>query len=116
MKNAIFAITLAVALPAWGKDDNPFVTGNQFLETCQKPSNLAGCLGYVRGIHDFIRLTDDKKTFCFPEALTGQQTLDMLLEDLKTRPDERHYPIVNIYQALMWANFSCSFGLRRELL
>ena len=58
MKNAIFAITLAVALPAWGKDDNPFVTGNQFLETCQKPSNLAGCLGYVRGIHDFIRLNE----------------------------------------------------------
>ena len=69
----------------------------RFLETCQKPSNLAGCLGYVRGIHDFIRLTEDKKTFCFPEALTGQQTLDMLLEDLKTRPDERHYPIVNLY-------------------
>ena len=97
MKNVIFAITLAAALPAWGKDD-PLFTGNQFLETCQMPANRAGCLGYVRGIHDFLRLSDEAKVLCFPEALTAQQTLDMLLEDLKTRPDLRHYFTVNIYR------------------
>jgi hypothetical protein len=102
------AILLALALPA-----NADVTGITLKQKCDAPDGSPSalyCLAYMTGVLDTVRglgNTGDKKIFCEPDAVTGQQLLAMLRKYLADHPERLHFAASSLVSDMYAETFHC---------
>jgi hypothetical protein len=119
------AMMVAFSTRGWSDDDfcPTFMNGNKLLATCESPSNLDICLGYIEGVADeLVSIKSLKIPFrapngnmvifmhdssCRPLEVTAGQAKDVVVQYLQNHPELRHLAATtSIYLALEKA-FPC---------
>lgn len=104
---AVFLLSLVMSAMA-------NVTGITLKHDCDAPDRSAPatyCLAYMTGVLDTIRglgNTDDRKLFCEPPTVTGQQLLAMLRKYLADHPDRLHFAASSLIADMYTETFHCS--------
>jgi hypothetical protein len=96
MKRLLLALTLTVASSAQAEPTiHFFVDGNSLLSACTDPApNMQSyCLGYIEGVADWLNVLYhlDNGNGCVPPEVTGIQIRDVVLNHLRTHPQDRHW-------------------------
>ena len=91
-------------------------SGNAFFAQC-KPLNpsYSGCVFYVMGLTDGLQMLNatlehmnTRRMFCLPSgAVTGEQTIDMMIGYLQRNPEQRDYPTAVILTYTFREAFPC---------
>lgn len=95
--------------------EGPLSTGASYFSACVVAQIVpeSTCQAYLMGVHDAIIAHDSqwqgkKPTICLPPGFTYQQGYRMLGELMALGPTVRDGLTVNLYTAVLWANYSCS--------
>jgi hypothetical protein len=92
---------------------NANVTGITLKQNCDAPDMSAParyCLAYMTGVLDTIRglgNTGDKRIFCEPATVTGQQLLAMLRKYLADHPERLHFAASSLVADMYAETFHC---------
>jgi len=111
-------LSLSVALPAASED---FGHGNGFHRYCSDfaPTTKSAewgrlvCVSYLRGLLDmatYLQPASKASLVCWPEAVTYDQFLDVLLKYLKDNPARRH----DLTAELIWEAAAKSYPCPRR--
>src|SRR5262245_26406341 len=69
-------------------------SGNDLLRDCEG-ADLPFCQGYFTGwgntLHGFIEITKGRQPICYPDGVTLDQTISIVVKYLREHPEERHY-------------------------
>jgi hypothetical protein len=69
-----------------------FITGNALLDLCNNDAAALFCLGYVAGVVDDMTMARGAEQTCLPADVTGSQLKDVVLNYIRSHPENRHYP------------------------
>jgi hypothetical protein len=92
---------------------NANVTGIELKQKCDAPDKSPSamyCLAYMTGVLDTIRGLDgsgNKKIFCEPDTVTGQQLLAMLRKYLTDHPERLHFAASSLVADMYAETFHC---------
>jgi hypothetical protein len=104
----LILLSLLGSAPAAQADG--FYTGNEAYSECQR--SRTWCLDYVAGLADALLYADlnfrgHVLEFCPPDGLTNGQITDMLLLELRSRPEARHRPTAEMLWDALRRSFPC---------
>lgn len=102
----LFIVVSGIPLPAFAS-----FSGNEVLSACEDsdPFRLGLCYGYVNGVLD--RTLDagfEGYKVCIPKSVTRQQLVDIVVSELKDKPEWRHYRASSILAPLLAGTFPCA--------
>ena len=82
-------------------------TGNQLHRVCQSDgfTDKGFCKGYIVGVIDM--LTDTYRTYCTPEGVTYEQSVDIVTAFVRTNPADRHLPAWILINVALARNYPC---------
>jgi hypothetical protein len=99
------AMTLAFALfGATAQAKNREFDGNTLLNDCNKVNQIEEgiCIGYIAAI------LDEAPVICVPPRVTYRQLKDIVVQHLKSNPDQRHFTAAqNIIVAFLNVGWKC---------
>jgi Rap1a immunity proteins len=100
---------MLTAAPASAEDWPPsFSTGGNTLFTvCSEPhgsESLANCYGYVVGVADTLAMT---RLACLPRGVAVSQLTDIVLNELRNHPENRHHSAASIVAVAFKRAFPC---------
>jgi Rap1a immunity proteins len=82
-------------------------SGNQLLELCTS-TNIGQCAGYVEGISDMANLSQaGKKAICMPPGTTPRQLGDVVIEYLRSNPENRQNSAASLVYIALALGFPC---------
>ena len=119
MRYAIALVAMLMAGPAFGQ----MITGRQLAEWCaaggQSPL-LAGCLGYIRGVHDsgayLFRLLQKPQMICVPHYTPPEKLISAVRYYLAVHQDAADLDAGSSVTYALMATFSCDPAALREFL
>lgn len=89
------------------------MTANNLLTLCEseRPADQGMCLGFVTGVKDTANLMHAIRTnemlLCFPEGITAEHVVGMVVNGLKAHPDGDNQLAVSFVLDMMGNTFRC---------
>lgn len=113
MRKAI--ILLAAFAFLWGigstKSAQANADGNQLLEACEwNDAEVGFCVGYIMGVIDTLdgwAIATKRCLILRPENAQPRQYVDIVLNELRTHPEKRHFPAVMLVDSAFRSAFPC---------
>ena len=112
----IIGVALTISMPFAGGSE--LLDGSFLSESCahavRPPQNTlqavnAGlCLGFVSGVRDTMNLYDNSSTACWPSPLPARETSQVVMDYLKTAPEQLHYPASTLVRLALQRAYPCT--------
>lgn len=86
-------------------------TGNAFYRICvdrdSEPLCVGIILGFMHGHGQALVEVGRQRMICMPPGSTPKQALDVVMREMRTRPQDRHKPLAELLAAALYPAFPC---------
>jgi Rap1a immunity proteins len=87
-----------------------FISGNELFTVCSAPRGSGACQWYVAGVADALAMTNTlgmTRLVCLPMHVTADQLADIVLNELRDRPEFRHHGAASTVAVAFKRAFPC---------
>lgn len=113
---ASIATALMLSIPASATAmDDPFISGNSFLASCENSGSggfVEGlCYGYITGVLRYGNVFNER--WCVNHEVNNLQIMDTVLAYIRNTPEKRHWSLALLVNNALAGAFPCPKGVKK---